>query len=245
MNVAILAAMLSNSLNLTLAERNDTVIAALFHDMGKLNLPIELVLSDEKDNRDEMQIRNMMLAAFSIFDDAFPSNPAVKRICIQYSRMKDSGEKGKGYEGEDKILPGARILHLADTFDAMTAMRYGLPPASEVAAIKYILERPQVFPREIVDALIGDINILNQGVSVELNNGDKALVLAENTRDILRPMVLNFRDNKIIDLHDKSLYGNIEIVDIMKTLDNRHVLDLGALKNQGIAVDEPEFIVPR
>ncbi len=51
-----------------------------------------------------------------------------------------------------------------------------------------------------MQALIGSIHILTPGTSVELNNKEKALVLTLNPENILRPVVLNFRDNSIIDL---------------------------------------------
>jgi len=244
MNVAILSALLSKTLNLNLAERNEVVTAALVHDIGKLSIPIEQVLKEDKDNLDIQRVRAAVMTGVAILDDVFPSIPAIKRICTQYVRLKDAADKNEKY-GEDKVTAGALILLIADTFDDMTAMRLEKPPASEVSVIKYILERQDIFRKPIIEALTSSINILNQGVSVELNNGDKALVLAENSFDILRPMLLNFRNNTIVDLSDKGAYGNIEIVDIMKTLDNRHVLDIDTLKNQGISVDAPEFVAPR
>lgn len=94
----------------------------------------------------------------------------------------------------------------------------------------------------MVEALIKSINILVPGVSVELNTGEKALVLAANEADVLRPMVLMFKDNTIIDLADMDLYEDLEIKDIMKTLDNRHVMDMDLLKRNGIELEEAEYV---
>lgn len=245
MNVAILAALLGKEMKLTMAERNDAVIAALIHDLGKLSIPVELTLKDEQDEQEKAKVQSAILAGFAMIDEAFTSSPASRRICRQHFRLKEEAEQGKAYRGDDKILPGALILHVADTYDVMTAMQLNKQPESEISALKYLLDREDIYKKPVIDALTSSINILNQGVSVELNNGDKALVLSENNQDILRPMLLNFRDNSIIDLSDKRNYGNIEIADVMKTLDNRHVLDLNALKNHGIEVEEMDFVVPR
>ena len=245
MNVTILATLLCKTMNLSLAERNDTVTAALLHDIGKLSIPVEIVLKDDKDNLDKQRERAAIASGYIPLDEVFPSNPSIRRICNQYLRLKDAIDKGERMKVDDKFVPGALIIHVADTFDAMTAMRLEKQPESEVTALKYLLDNSHIFREPVVKALIDSINILNQGVSVELNNGDKALVLAENNKDILRPMVLNFRDNSIMDLSDTATFGNIEIVDIMKTLDNRHVMDLDTLKRQGILVEEPEFVMPR
>ena len=46
----------------------------------------------------------------------------------------------------------------------------------------------------------------------------------ENEESVLRPTVVSFRDNSILDL---SLPGNedIQIVDVMKTMDNRYIFN--------------------
>ena len=244
MSVAILSAMMGNRLKLNQKEQNEVVMAALLHDIGKLDLPIELALSEECEEEDEKKVRAAITTAYMVMDDAFSDHPAVKRICIQAMNMHDAAARGRAYKSEEKILTGSRILFAANTFDAMTAMRFGQPPASEVAVLRQFLEYPGIYNPDITDALIGCINILHQGVSVELNNGEKAMVLAENVQDIMRPMLLSFKNNTLIDLGDKQAYGQLEIVDIMKTLDNRHVMDVSLLKSHGIAIEEAQFEIP-
>ena len=51
-----------------------------------------------------------------------------------------------------------------------------------------------------------------------------------------------FGDNSIVDLSDRETFGDLEIKDIMKTMDNRHVMDIDLLKRQGIKVEEPEYV---
>ena len=108
--------------------------------------------------------------------------------------------------------------------------------------MKFLLDNPQVYHSKVVEALIQSVNILVPGVSVELNTGEKALVLAANEADILRPVILMFRDNSVIDLADMEQYEDLEIKDIMRTLDNRHVMDMDLLKRNGIEVEEEEYL---
>ena len=148
--------------------------------------------------------------------------------------------------GEDissiRLVNGARVLAVAETYDRMTAMKMDEEPASEVEALKFLLDHPKVYHSKVVDALIKSVNILVPGVSVELNTGEKALVLAANEADILRPMILMFQDNSVIDLADTDLYEDLEIKDIMRTLDNRHVMNMDLLKKNGIEVEEEEYV---
>jgi 5'-deoxynucleotidase YfbR-like HD superfamily hydrolase len=246
MNVAILAAMLGGRLNLSMAERNDVVIAALFHDIGKLSVPATLVMreNEELDEQDDKLLKGAIAAGYNLLDQAFPENAAVRRITAQYMKMQAAADKGEVFRSEERIMIGAYALLVANTFDSMTAMRYGEPPASEVAAMKHLITNAEIYNKKVIDALVASINILNPGVSVELSNGEKALVLSENSSDILRPMVLMFRDNSILDLDNKAASNGVEILDIMKTLDNRHVMDTNLLKEQGFNVEEPEYVEP-
>ena len=60
---------------------------------------------------------------------------------------------------------------------------------------------------------------------------EKALVTASNPQNIFRPVVLCFSSNTIIDLSMTALYNDIEIVDVMKTYDNRYRLKLDGEEN--------------
>ena len=70
---------------------------------------------------------------------------------------------------------------------------------------------------------LGIVFILFPGVSVELSSGEKALIINENPSNILKPTVITFRQNRIMDLSD-SENDDIRVVDIMKTLDNRYIM---------------------
>ena len=233
LNVAMLCAMITHRMNIRLDEQLDSVLAAIVHDIGKLMI-----------QGTETQGRNFEDASFlkgmELVENAFPTNNGIKRACIQAHKVLQDFENGK-VQNVKLIIP-AKALCVAETFDQMTAMRLDGEPSSEVAAIKLLLENPEVFDEQVVDALIESINILNPGICVELNTGEKGLVIAENEHNILRPMILGFNDNMILDLSNELAYGDVEIVDIMKTMDNRYIMDTALLKKQGIKFDEPEYV---
>lgn len=207
LNVAILCAMISNQLNLKIEERLDVVTAALLYDLRTTGL-IEKICS---------------------------SSPNVKRFCYQAEAIECGVEDGR-MDTSVKLMEGGKILAVAQFFDRMTAMNLEKPPESEVATIRFLLGHSEFFSQEVVNALMKSINILCPGVCVELNVGEKALVLAENEHDIFSPMVLVFSDNSVLDLGNKSVYGDVTITDIMKTMDNRYVMDTEALKKYGFGV---------
>lgn len=241
LNVAMLCAMISHTMNVSVADQLDTVTAAIVHDIGKLSAGKSVLLQDSWTEEEKEQIRSAEIAGFGLLEHVFATTPNIKRICVQAQNNLENLEKGVALDATHMVI-GAKILCVAETFDTMTAVQLDKNPESEVAAFKFLLDNPAFYDEKVVSALSKSINILNPGVSVELNNGDKALVLVENPRNILKPMLLTFRDNKIIDLDNQLYEGEIEITDIMKTMDNRHVMDTEMLKRQGIKVEEPVYV---
>lgn len=124
----------------------------------------------------------------------------------------------------------ASILRIADWFDQMTAMNSGHEPMSEIAAMQYFKKYPKKFLPVLVTALAECIHIVPKAASVDLSTGDKGIVLIENTRDFMRPVVLRLSDNQIYDLSDKNVYQEMQVTDIMKTMDNRVAMDEETLK---------------
>lgn len=239
LNVAILCAMITNVMNMMVEEQREVVQAALVHDIGKIMRFEEEVAAGGP--LADMTTEAREIAGHAFLEEAFSSKPNIKRICSQAQKLLSSIKTGED-TSSIRLVNGARVLAVAETYDRMTAMKFDEEPASEVEALKYLLNHPKVFHEKVVDALIKSVNILVPGVSVELNTGEKALVLAANERDILRPRILMFRDNSVRDLADPDM-EDLEIRDIMRTLDNRHVMDMDLLKKSGIQVEEEEEYV--
>lgn len=240
LNVAILSAMMTHVLNLKVDEQLETVQAAIIHDIGKMMMPKSVMEKDEWSDADRAAVRTAEIAGFDLIDIVYSSSPNIKRICAQAQKALESMETGEDISAM-KMVNGAKVLTVAEKFDTMTAMQFGKEPVSEVAALRHLQENPKVYDSTVVNALIQSINILSPGVSVELNTGEKALVIAANERNILQPMILMFRDNSMIDLSNEELYGDLEIKDVMKTMDNRYVMNEDILQKSGVQVETPEF----
>lgn len=234
LNVAILAAMMSHVLNIKREDQMNIITAALVHDVGKMSIPAAVAKKDHW-NEDEQELAaTYEQAGYELIGNVFYGESAIKRLCVQMNKALKGAEEVQG-----KIPLGAKVLMVAETYDTMTAMRLNLPPESEVVTLKYLLNDPQKYDPAIVDALVQSINILIPGVSVELSTREKAIVIRNNEDNVLRPMVLGFRNNNIIDLEDKN-YRDIEITDIMKTMDNRYVIDTQTLIDNGFHVPVPK-----
>lgn len=229
LNVSILCTMMSHVLNVKREEQFQTILAALVHDISKVQLGGELAYRDDLSEDEKAQIYTAQMKSTEVIENAFGTDgPGVRRICTQAVKREREPEQVPN----SKMLIGAKILAVANRYDELTAMSLGGERKSEVIAIQQLLDNPEMYDTQVVHALIQSINILFPGVSVELNTGDKALILVENAENILRPVVLCFHDNHILDL-SLPYNDDIRIVDIMKTLDNRYIMDIESLKRAG------------
>ncbi|MCR5675737.1 MAG: HD domain-containing protein [Lachnospiraceae bacterium] len=234
LNVAILAAMIAHTMNIPLADQHSAVTAAVLHDIGKLDVDQKIFAEREVSAEDRIRLLHSELNGFDLIGNLYTSDPNMKRICAQAQHMIDVQDNPEELKRMKPVI-GAKILSVADTYDSDTAVRMDQPPLSEVLTLRKMLNRPDVYDPQVVEALMNSINILSPGTSVELNSGAKALVIRVNDNDLLRPVVLTFERNEIIDLSDRKTYDDLDISDIMKTMDNRHVIDHDALKRMGFA----------
>lgn len=221
-NTAILCALISAQVYYTPTEQEELVLAALLHDIGKLLLPNKVREKyDDYDTNDLIIVKKIQNDGLGLLRPEIGIDSGVRRIVAQIHRM----EYGNSNLEQGKILKSTKILKVANLFDTMTCMKISEEAISEIAAIKYLLLNKDEFDEEIVGALIKSINILTPGVCIELTNREKGLVISENPQNILRPVVLGFSTNKIYDLSNNGVYRRYQIVDIMKTMDNRIKVD--------------------
>ncbi len=241
LNVAILTAMICNKLNVRKDETTEAVVCAIVHDIGKLNADPALLVKDDITEDETLELKRAEFEGISIIESTFASTPNIKRVVMQTYKRLDAYYKGEEIDRNTKIVTGARVLTVAEEYDRMTAINSAGEPQSEFAQIKIMMNNPEYFDPPVVKALIDSINLLKEGVGVELSTGEKALVIAENERDVFRPMVLCFSSNTIIDLAMTGIYADIEIVDIMRTYDNRYKMEKDANGNYVVNNNANDF----
>ena len=234
LNVGILAAMIAFQMGIQPSEKTDIMLACLIHDIGKLTVP-DMLLDGEDTEETERILKNAQETGLDMIDTVFSATPNIKRVCVQSFNLHQSIERGTEPE-KMKVLVGTRILTVADAYDTLTAISTtaGREPYSPVKALKHLTSYPQVYNKKAVEALVNSINILNPGVSVELSNGEQALVISVNPVNILKPVVLDFSSNRIMDL-SSDIYSDLEIVDVVKTMDSRHVVSKDELSRFGLS----------
>lgn len=226
LNVAILAAMISHRAGFGVMEQTEVVVAALLHDLGKLSLPADLrSKTDNLTSEERDKVARAVIVGVDRISSAFKLPAGVKNTLMQLCQLQYLPNRPIA-----KLGNAVKVLMVANAYDEYTAMRLGEAPHTEVEAVRMLQDNTEQYDPEMVKHLIDSVKILFPGVCVELTNHEKGLVLRENDRDILRPMILGFGLNKIYNLNMDSVFQEVQIKDIMKTMDNRIKVDPETLK---------------
>ncbi len=226
LNVAILAALISHRAGFGVVEQAEVVVAALLHDVGKLSLPPQLRSKTENlDDGEKAAVGKSVLLGVDKISNSFKMPAGVKGALLQMCQLQYLPDKA-----DAKVSDTVKVLMVANAYDEYTAMKLDEDPHTEVEAIRMLQENPDKYDPQMVKYLMDSIQILFPGVCVELTNKEKGLVIRENDRDVLRPMVLGFGSNEIYNLEIGSVYKEVQIKNIMKTMDNRIKVDPETLK---------------
>ena len=120
--VASLAIAIAREMNLEELNIDELQMAAIIHDIGKINVPADILSKPGKLNNLEMQL--IMSHAQSGYEIVSNMNllPEVAQIIWQHHERLDGSGYPRGLKG-DQILPGARILCVADVVEAMASHR--------------------------------------------------------------------------------------------------------------------------
>lgn len=231
-SVAILATMIGQHIDMPENDFKSLITAALIYGFGYRFLAKNVMDKDEAFNDYDIKSKQAALEKGTLYlsmsTDQISYLPKAIRV-MEYYILSSNPERKIEHPTEDVLLL-AEILKVAVEFDMMTGMIMGHKPESEIVAMNSLRERPNEFNDTIVHILAQCIHIIPVGASVDLNNGEKAIVLVENQKDYMHPIILRLRDNNIYDLSDPVVSRRIQIVDIMKTMDNRIEIDINTIK---------------
>lgn len=122
-------------------ELQELAIAALFHDIGKSKIPVHILEKPGPLSDPEWEEIKKHPRYGSEIASKFPGliNERVRRIILQHHERPDGSGYPQGLFADD-IDMFARILHIADTFDSMTAERNYCIRKQPMVAMQELLE---------------------------------------------------------------------------------------------------------
>jgi HD-GYP domain-containing protein (c-di-GMP phosphodiesterase class II) len=152
--VAKLAAMIAGEMGLPEDQIRGIFLAGLIHDVGKINVPAEILSKPGKLTPLEMQfIRTHAQAGYDIIKGVEFPWPIAETLLQHHERLDGSGYP-KGLAAEAVIVE-ARILAVADVTEAITAHRpYRSAMGLDVALAEIEVGKGRLYDPAAVDACI-------------------------------------------------------------------------------------------
>ncbi len=231
-SVAILTTMIARHLDISLEDYKAVITSALLYGFGYRFLSRNVMDKEEEftefDYKSKQAALEKGLSYLNMSTDPIPYLPKALRL-MEYTIMANNPAKKPLLPSND-ILLLSEVLKVAIEFDFYTGMMMGHKPQSEIMAMKHLQNHHLEFNETIISILAQCIHIIPTGASVDLSTKDKAIVLIENTEDFMRPVILRLYDNQVYDLSDPLAYKQFQIIDLMKTMDNRVEVDAETIK---------------
>ncbi len=212
-NVAVLSAMIGAACSMSREELTSLTLAGLLHDVGKRFVDSDVLNARRALTEEErvLVVQHPKLG-YEFLKSNFDFEPEVYEAVLEHHEWYNGGGYPMRRSGPD-IPIYARIIKLADTYDALTSRLPYHEPISPSEAVEYVMANAGAeFDPELVDIFLNKISVYPVGSEVSLSDGRTAIVL-ENHRDyMLRPTIKAVPDGEIIDLKSDREARNITIL---------------------------------
>lgn len=152
--VAHLAVAIAKELGLSEDAMEGIRLAALIHDIGKIQIPLEILSRPGKLDKFEFElIKKHPATGYDVVGDIdFPW--PIRQIILQHHEKVDGSGYPQGLKGEE-ILLEAKILCVSDVVEAMASHRPYRPGLGiEAAKNEIIAHKGTLFDPEVVDACL-------------------------------------------------------------------------------------------
>ncbi|MGQ2966127.1 HD-GYP domain-containing protein [Methylophilus sp.] len=215
--VSALMTNLARELKLSEAEVRQAGLAGLMHDMGKAEVPVQILNKPGSLTDNEFDvIRLHPQKGYDMLLKANITDPVTLDVCLHHHEKID----GSGYPGHlagDNISIYARMGAICDVYDALTSTRAYKPGWEPGIALKRMASWSGHFDPKVLEAFVKSMGIYPIGTVVMLKSGRLAVVVRQTPDNLLTPVVKAFFSTKSlvhipVEEIDLSRQGADEIV---------------------------------
>jgi putative nucleotidyltransferase with HDIG domain len=229
-NVAILSIAVGHRLGMTKQQLSQLGVSGLFHDIGKVVIPNEVLAKPGRLSPEEWSLmQSHPIEGVKIITRLHGLSPlAMRAIAVAYEHHLNvdlTGYPRVKRPREQNLM--SRIVAICDCFDAMTAHRsYQKHPFTPYEALHYMTTKiPERFDTTLLKVFIQTVGIFPPGTLVRLSSGELALSVYPNAEDVTAPVVKVLRevsgmpclDGRRIDLANQGVsrgqLGHVSIVE--------------------------------
>lgn len=226
-NVAILSVVIGMGMGYTNEDLVDLCSAAIFHDLGKLSISKDILNKPGKLTPEENELlRSHSQMSYDILKEKWNIPSRVKAAVLSHHENEDGSGYPNGLTG-DNIHMFAKIIHVADVYDALSNERAYKKAYSYSESLEYLMGGcGTLFDQTVVQAFMDKVPVYPKGVSIILSDGREAIVVENHLGNPLRPTV-RFLDGTEMDMSDPSVGMNITIINQAdtKTIDEQEMVE--------------------
>ena len=211
-DVATISMIVAKKMGMSDIEIHEIGMAGLLHDVGKTKIPPEILNKPGRLNDDEFEImRQHSVYSYRIIQSNADLSEEVKLAVLQHHEKIN----GAGYPmavAGNQITPYAKVLSVADIYDALVTERPYKSAFSQREAVEMIMSMTQELDLFAMESFLQSMILYPVDSIVELSNGEKAKVVKNSPYYILRPTVVGLASGKVYDLGEDLSCASIIIL---------------------------------
>ena len=210
MNVALICHILADWVHMSAEDVETATLCGLLHDIGKLQIPDNIIKKPGKLTEEEYKIvKTHTIAGYNILKDQDISEH-IKNSALMHHEKCDGSGYPFGFTSE-KIDPFAKIVAIADVYDAMTAARVYRGPLCPFQVIEiFEKEGLQKYETEYIMTFLENVVMTYMNETVKLSDGTIGTIVFINHAHLSKPMIQV--NDRFIDLANEP---NISILKIL------------------------------
>lgn len=189
-STTVYSLLLARELNYSVTMMEHLAVGTLLHDIGKVFLNKEILFKEKELTQEEFEyVKGHTILGYQSLRK-YASMPEVARlISLQHHERVD----GTGYPrglSEEEMHEFAKVVSIADVYDALTTDRCYRKKWSNEKAVNYLIECSGTkFDTKLVGIFIQQIAIYPNGSMVRLSDDTYAIIKDQNRSMPLRPIV--------------------------------------------------------
>ena len=185
-------------------------LGALFHDIGKLQLPKSLLTKSNLSLEEKQVMRSHTIIGFEMLRKESELHLLIAHCAYQHHERVDGSGYPRGLK-KDEIHQFAKIISVAEKFDHLIREKALLPHEAIEVLYGYCYIRYDI---EIIEAFKKSVAIFPIGVTVTLSTGERGVVIGYNQKHPQRPKVRIYMDKtgkklKIPEFYDLDLLSEL------------------------------------
>lgn len=211
-DVATISMIIARNLKMSEQDIYNIGFTGLLHDLGKSKIPSEILNKPTRLTKDEFAVmKKHSELGYEILKKKKDLNAAISLAVLQHHEKMNGSGYPFGYQ-KNKICPYAKILSVADVYDALVTERPYKKSYSQRNAVEMIMSMTAELDITAMRSFMESVILYPVDSTVHLSNGENARVVENKPHSILRPTVVGLKSGIVYDLTNDLSCANIVIL---------------------------------